>query len=219
MKIFLDTANLAHIKEANDWGVLDGVTTNPTLIEREGKAFDDLARAICEVVDGPVNLEVVAEDHRGMMKEGRQLAAVHPNVVVKVPMTPEGLKAAKSLKVEGIRTNVTLVFSANQALLAAKAGASYVSPFIGRLDDMGHEGMQVVREIVGIFRNYHFGTEVLVGSIRHPLHVTQAALLGADIATMPHEVLKKLVGHSLTDAGLKRFLEDWKKVPEGMRPF
>jgi transaldolase len=219
MKIFLDTANLGQIKEAIDWGVLDGVTTNPTLIQREGRPFEELARAICEIVPGPVNLEVVAEDHRGMVKEGRQLAALHPNVVVKVPMTPEGLKAVRSLRAEGIRTNVTLVFSANQALLAAKAGASYVSPFIGRLDDMGHEGMQVVREIVGIFRNYGFPAEVLVGSIRHPLHVTQAALLGAHIATMPHEVLRKLVGHSLTDAGLRRFLEDWRKVPEGMRPF
>lgn len=219
MKFFLDTANIGQIKEVNEWGVLDGVTTNPSLIAKEGRPFDEIVRTICDIVDGPVSLEVVSEDLRGMMKEGRQLASIHKKVVVKVPMTPDGLKAVRALKKEGIPTNVTLCFSANQALLAAKAGAAYISPFIGRLDDIGHEGMGVVRDIVQIFRNYDFDTQVLVASIRHPLHVLEAAKVGAHVATMPYEVLKKLVAHTLTDVGLRRFVEDWHKVPESMRPF
>ncbi len=219
MKFFLDTANLAHIKEISEWGVLDGVTTNPTLIAKEGKSFDEIVRAICEIVDGPVSLEVVSEDFRGMMKEARQLASIRKNVVVKVPLTPEGLRAVTALRKEGTPTNVTLCFSANQALLAAKAGAAYISPFIGRLDDIGHVGMDVVRDIVQIYRNYNYDTQVLVASIRHPIHVLEAARVGAHVATMPYDVMKKLVTHSLTEVGLRRFVEDWKKVPEGMRPF
>ncbi|MFQ5911479.1 MAG: fructose-6-phosphate aldolase [Thermoplasmata archaeon] len=214
MKIFLDTAHIPHIKEASGWGVLDGVTTNPSLIAKEGRPFDELVQEICSLVDGPVNLEVVSEDARGMMTEARQLAAIHRNVVVKVPMTPEGLKAAKALKDEGIRTNVTLVFSPNQAILAAKAGAYIVSPFIGRLDDQGHVGMDLIRQIVTIYRNYGFETNVLVASIRHPVHVVEAALSGAQICTMPYNVLRKMFHHTLTDVGLKRFIEDWKKVPK-----
>ncbi len=219
MKIFLDTAHIPHIKEAADWGVLDGVTTNPSLIAKEKRSFDEIVKEICSLVDGPVNLEVVSEDSRGMVSEARKLAAIHRNVVVKVPMTPEGLKAAKSLKEEGIRTNVTLVFSANQAILAAKAGAYIVSPFIGRLDDQGQVGMDVIRQIVAIYRNYGFETNVLVASIRHPVHVLEAALAGAQISTLPYDVLSKMFHHSLTDVGLRRFIEDWKKVPEEMRPF
>jgi transaldolase len=219
LRLFLDTAHIPHIKEAVDWGVLDGVTTNPSLIAKEGRAFDEIVKEICALVDGPVNLEVVSEDFRGMISEARQLAAIHRNVVVKVPMTPEGLKAARALKEEGIRTNVTLVFSPNQALLAAKAGAYIVSPFIGRLDDQGHTGMDIIREIVTIYRNYDYETNVLVASIRHPVHVLEAAKAGAQISTMPYPVLKKMFHHSLTDVGLRRFIEDWKKVPEDMRPF
>lgn len=219
MKLFLDTAHIPHIKEAADWGVLDGVTTNPSLIAKEGRPFDEIVKEICALVDGPVNLEVVSENHRGMVAEGRQLASVHTNVVVKVPMTPDGLQAVRTLKKDKIRTNVTLVFSANQALLAAKAGAYIVSPFIGRLDDEGHTGMDVIREIVAIYDNYGFDTNVLVASIRHPIHVLESALAGADICTLPYDVLRKLFRHSLTDIGLRRFVEDWKQVPEEMRPF
>lgn len=219
MKIFLDTAHIPHIKEAADWGVLDGVTTNPSLIAKEGQSFDAIVKEIVALVDGPVNLEVVSEDARGMVTEGRTLAAIHPNVVVKVPMTPEGLKAARRLGEDDIRTNVTLVFSPNQALLAAKAGAYIVSPFIGRLDDQGHTGMDVIREIVLIYDNYGFDTNVLVASVRHPQHVLEAALAGADISTLPYPVLRKLFQHGLTDVGLRRFIEDWNGVPEEMRPF
>ncbi len=219
MKIFLDTAHIPHIKEAAEWGVLDGVTTNPSLIAKEGRPFDDIVEEICSLVDGPVNLEVVSEDSRGMISEARKLAAIHRNVVVKVPMTPEGLKAAKALKEDGIRTNVTLVFSPNQALLAAKAGAYIVSPFIGRLDDQGHVGMEIIRQIVTIYDNYGFDTNLLVASIRNPVHVLEAAMAGAQISTLPYEVLRKMFMHSLTDVGLRRFIEDWKKVPEDMRPF
>lgn len=219
MKLFLDTAHIPHIKEAVEWGLLDGVTTNPSLIEKEGRPFDEIAKEICGLVDGPVNLEVVSEDARGMVSEGRQLAAIHPNVVVKVPMTPEGLKSVRTLKKDDIRTNVTLVFSANQALLAAKAGAYIVSPFIGRLDDEGHVGMDVIHQIVTIYENYGYETNVLVASIRHPVHVLEAALAGAQIATLPYAVLKKMFGHTLTDVGLRRFIEDWHKVPQEMRPF
>ncbi|MEE9237482.1 MAG: fructose-6-phosphate aldolase [Thermoplasmata archaeon] len=219
MKIFLDTAHIPDIKEAVDWGILDGVTTNPSLIAKEGRPFDDIVKEICSLVDGPVSLEVVSENFRGMISEARKLAAIHKNVIVKVPMTPEGLKAAKALKQDEIRTNVTLVFSPNQALLAAKAGAYIVSPFIGRLDDQGHVGMDIVRQIVTIYNNYGFNTNVLVASTRHPVHVLEAALAGAQICTLPYEVLKKMFQHRLTDVGLRSFIEDWKKVPEEMRPF
>ena len=217
--MFLDTAHIPHIKEAVDWGLLDGVTTNPSLIQKEGRPFDDIVGEICSLVDGPVNLEVISENHRGMVTEGRKLAAIHPNVVVKVPMTPDGLKAVRTFKKDDIRTNVTLVFGPNQALLAAKAGAYIVSPFIGRLDDAGQNGMDLIRQIVTIYRNYDFETNLLVASVRHPIHVVESALAGAQICTLPYAVLGKMFKHPLTDVGLQAFIEDWKKVPEDMRPF
>lgn len=216
MKIFLDTADIDEIREAVNWGILDGVTTNPTLLSKEmnrtGKEAREIQLEICEMVEGVVNAEVTSLEASEMVREGRELAALHKKIVVKTHMGIEGLQATKTLSSEGIRTNMTLIFSANQALLAAKAGASYVSPFIGRLDDLGHLGMEVIRQIVEIFDNYEIHTEVLVASIRHPLHVIDAALLGADIATMPFAVLEKMVKHPLTDIGLKRFLDDWKKA-------
>ncbi len=219
MKIFLDTANVPSIKTFVDMGVLDGITTNPTLIAKENREFSDLVQEILRIVPGPVNLEVVSQDYDGMIREGHDLAELGPNVVVKCPMTGEGLKAVKRLHREGIKTNVTLIFSANQALLAAKAGADYASPFIGRLDDAGHEGMKIIEEILPIYRNYGFETQVLVASIRHPVHVVEAAKLGAHVATMPPDVLDKMVKHPLTDIGLKRFLDDWQKaglkLPQG----
>jgi transaldolase len=212
MKIFLDSANVASIKTFADMGILDGVTTNPTLIAKENRGFLELVGEILRIVSGPVNLEVVSQNTEGMLHEARDLAALAPNVVVKVPMTSDGLVAVRKLHREGIKTNVTLVFSPNQALLAAKAGAGYVSPFIGRLDDAGHVGMSVVEEILQIYRNYDFETQVLVASIRHPVHVVEAAKLGAHVATMPPDVLEKMVKHPLTDIGLKRFLDDWSKA-------
>jgi len=212
MKIFLDSANVASIKTFADMGILDGVTTNPTLIAKENRGFLELVGEILRIVSGPVNLEVVSQDIEGMLHEAHDLAALAPNVVVKVPMTSEGLVAVRKLHKEGIKTNVTLVFSPNQALLAAKAGAGYVSPFIGRLDDAGHVGMSVVEEILQIYRNYDIETQVLVASIRHPVHVVEAAKLGAHVATMPADVLEKMVKHPLTDIGLKRFLDDWSKA-------
>ena len=212
MKIFLDSANVASIKTFTDMGILDGVTTNPTLIAKENREFLELVGEILRIVSGPVNLEVVSQDTEGMLHEAHDLAALAPNVVVKVPMTSDGLVAVRKLHKEGIKTNVTLVFSPNQALLAAKAGAGYVSPFIGRLDDAGHVGMNVVEEILRIYRNYDIETQVLVASIRHPVHVVEAAKLGAHVATMPPEVLEKMVKHPLTDIGLKRFLDDWSKA-------
>lgn len=212
MKIFLDTANIPSIKTFVDMGVLDGVTTNPTLIAKENRDFLELVTEILEIVSGPVNLEVVSQLAEGMIEEGHNLASLGPNVVVKCPMTADGLKAVRNLHKDGIRTNMTLVFSANQALLAAKAGANYVSPFIGRLDDAGQEGMELIREILQVYENYDFETEVLVASIRHPVHVVEAAKLGADIATMPPDVLDKMLKHPLTDIGLKRFLDDWQKT-------
>lgn len=213
MKFFLDTANLGEIKEANELGVLDGITTNPTLVSKEGSVdFKGHVRAICEIVNGPVSAEVVATEAEGMIEEGHSLAAIHPNVVVKVPITREGLKAISALSRDGIRINTTLIFSPTQALLAAKAGASYVSPFVGRLDDISTSGMDLISDIIEIFDQYEFGTEVLAASIRHPIHVIQAAKLGADIATMPFTVLEQLFNHPLTDIGLERFLADWKKV-------
>lgn len=214
MKIFLDTANVDEIKEAASWGILDGVTTNPSLVAKTGRKFADVVKEICAIVDGPISLEVTADGAEDMVIEARQLAAIHKNAVVKVPITIEGLKAIKRLSAEGIKTNTTLIFSANQALLAAKAGTNYVSPFIGRLDDQGQVGMDLVREIVTIFCNYDFKAEVLVASIRHPIHVLEAAMIGADICTVPFEVLKKMVGHSLTDVGIERFKKDWSKVPK-----
>ena len=214
MKIFLDTANVEHIREANSWGVVDGVTTNPTLIAREGRNFEEVVREICEIVDGPISAEVVSEDAEGMVKEARELSKIHKNVVIKIPMTPEGLKATRALKDEDIKTNVTLVFSSNQVLLAAKAGATFVSPFIGRLDDQGQVGMEVIRETVTILETYDFDTQVIVASVRHPIHVLESALAGAHIATVPFDVLKKMARHSLTDVGIRKFLEDYKKIPK-----
>lgn len=214
MKIFLDTANLEQIRTANDWGVLDGLTTNPTLIAKENMKFDDLVPQILKICRGPVSLEVIAIDSDGMVAEAEKLAELGPNVVVKIPMIPEGLKAIRRLAKKEISTNCTLVFNPTQALLAAKAGATYVSPFLGRLDDIGHYGMDLVHQIVAIFDNYALGTEVLAASLRHPLHVVDAALARADIATMPFAVLQKIVKHPLTDRGLEQFLRDWEKVPK-----
>jgi transaldolase len=214
MKIFIDTANLDQIKEVNSWGILDGVTTNPTLVAKEGCDFETRVRDICQVVDGPISAEAVSMEAEGMIKEARQLSKIHKNIIVKIPMTPEGLKAVKVLSKEGIKTNVTLVFSPNQALLAAKAGATYVSPFVGRLDDISHDGMALVRDIVTIFRNYGFKTQVIAASMRHPVHVTEAALAGAHVATIPYDVLKKMLKHNLTDEGIQKFLKDWEKVPK-----
>src|SRR5215467_1132574 len=193
-------------------GVVDGITTNPTLIAKENREFIELVNDILKLVPGPVNLEVVSQDSEGMVREGHDLAMLGPNIVVKCPMTGDGLKAVRKLHKDGIKTNVTLIFSANQALLAAKAGADYASPFIGRLDDAGHEGMKIIEEILSIYRNYDFPTQVLVASIRHPVHVVEAAKLGAHVATMPPDVLDKMLKHPLTDIGLKRFLDDWQKA-------
>ncbi|OGF57690.1 MAG: fructose-6-phosphate aldolase [Candidatus Fraserbacteria bacterium RBG_16_55_9] len=218
MKIFVDTANREEIEQAASWGILDGVTTNPTLLakemERTRKGYRQILEEICQIVNGPVNGEVVSTDSKGMVREGLELAEIHENMVVKVPMIPEGLKAVKRLRQEGIRTNVTLAFSPSQALLAAKAGATYVSPFVGRIDDKSGDGMEVVSQIVQIFQNYNLPTEVLAASLRHPVHVVEAALLGADIATMPFSVLQKLFEHPLTDIGLKQFLADWEKTKQ-----
>jgi transaldolase len=218
MKIFLDTANLESIRKFNDMGLVDGVTTNPTLLSKEKGDPEEIMGEIVRTVKGPISLEVISTDFLGMMAEGRRLSKFGKNVVVKIPMTPDGLKAVRALREEEIRTNVTLIFSSNQALLAAKAGASYVSPFIGRLDDIGEIGMDVVAEMVKIFQNYKFGCEVLVASIRHPLHVIDAAKLGADVVTLPPDVLAKMIAHPLTDIGLARFLEDWKKVSRSSSP-
>jgi len=215
MKIFIDTANLDEIREVHSWGVIDGVTTNPSLVAREGGDFSVMAYDICELVQGPVSAEVVAPDTEGMVKEGRLLASVHNHVVVKVPLTAPGLAATKQLSSEGIRTNVTLCFQPAQALLAAKAGATYISPFVGRIDDISWDGIDIIDQIVTIYDNYpDLTTQVLAASIRHPLHVVQAALAGAHVATIPYAVLKKLVKHPLTDSGNERFLSDWQKVPD-----
>ena len=212
MKIFLDTANVDEIKQANSWGILDGVTTNPTLVMKEGRDFTTVLKEICEIVNGPVSAEAVSPDAPGMIREAKELSRVHENVVIKIPMTTEGLKAIKECSTRGIATNATLIFSANQALLAAKAGADYVSPFIGRIDDTSHTGMDLVKDIVTIYMNYAFETEVIVASVRHPVHVTEAALLGAHIATVPFKVLEQMVKHPLTDIGIQKFLADWEKV-------
>jgi transaldolase len=212
MKFFIDTANIEEIKEANRMGMVDGVTTNPSLIAKEGKEFKALIKEICAIVNGPVSAEVISLEADGMVREARDLAKLHDNVVVKIPMTVDGLKAVRALTAEGIRTNVTLVFSPLQALMAAKAGASYVSPFVGRLDDLSHDGMALVEQLVEIYSNYAFETEIIVASVRNPLHVLDAAMMGADIATIPFNVLSKLAAHPLTDKGIKAFLDDWKKA-------
>jgi transaldolase len=217
MKLFIDTADLNEIKELASWGILDGVTTNPTLLAKSGRSFQEVIDEIFALVDGPISLEVLSEKADDMIKEAKQIISKIPqkyrkNVAIKIPMIPEGLKAVKALRKEGIKTNVTLIFSANQALLAAKAGATFVSPFIGRLDDNGQEGMQVIEEIMDIFCNYDIETEVIVASIRHPIHVIEAARLGADIATVPPDVIRKMAKHPLTDTGIQSFLNDWKKV-------
>ena len=214
MKFFVDTADISQIKEAVAWGICDGVTTNPSLVAKTGKSFDAVIEEICDVVDGPISLEVTATDFDGMMEQGRALAATKDNVVVKVPLTKDGIRATRAFTDEGIKTNVTLCFSAGQALLAAKAGATYISPFIGRLDDVSNEGMAIIDDIVTIYRNYDFATQVLVASVRHPMHVVEAARLGADVCTMPPAVLDKLFKHPLTDIGLARFLQDWESVPK-----
>lgn len=214
MKIFLDTANVNEIREAASWGILDGVTTNPSLIAREGRKFIDVVREITTIVDGPISAEVVSLEAKAMVEEALPLAGIHPNITIKIPMCPEGLKAVKVLAVKKIKTNVTLIFSANQALLAAKAGATFVSPFVGRLDDASHVGMDLIREIIPIYRNYNIKTEVIVASVRNPLHVVEAAKAGAHIATIPFAVLKQMAVHPLTDIGIKKFLADWEKVPK-----
>jgi len=212
MKFFIDTANVNEIKEANDMGMVDGVTTNPSLIAKEGRDFEEIIKEICAIVDGPISAEVVSTDTQGMIEEARKLSKIHNNIVVKIPMLVDGLKATRKLSEEGIKTNVTLVFSPLQALMAAKAGATYVSPFIGRLDDISQEGLLLVEQIVEIYSNYAFDTEIIVASIRNPLHVLESALMGADIATIPFNVLSKLAAHPLTDKGLKAFLDDWNKA-------
>jgi transaldolase len=215
MKFFIDTANPVEIKKAYEMGVIDGVTTNPTLISKENKDFGSLIKEISDIVQGlPISLEVISPHSEGMIEEAQKLSEMGQNIVVKIPMTGEGLKAIKVLISEGIKTNTTLVFSPTQALLAAKAGTTYVSPFIGRLDDISQTGMDLIRQIMTIFNNYGFESEVIVASIRHPVHVLEAALIGADVATMPYKVIEQLTKHPLTDIGIERFLEDWKKVPK-----
>lgn len=211
MKFFIDTANIEQIKDANDMGMVDGVTTNPSLIAKEDGEFKDIIAQICNIVDGPVSAEVISLAYDGMVSEARELVKIADNIAVKIPMTVEGLKAVKTLSAEGIKTNVTLVFSALQALMAAKAGATYVSPFVGRLDDLAQEGMGIIEEIVEIFTNYDFDTQIIVASVRSQLHVLQSALMGADIATIPYGVLKKLAAHHMTDKGIESFMSDWNK--------
>lgn len=210
MKIFLDTANIDEIKEAASLGIIDGVTTNPSLIAKEKRDFKQTVKEICEIVDGPISAEVMSDISEGMIEEGRELSKIHPNVTIKIPMTVEGLKAVSVLSKENVKTNVTLVFSANQALLAAKAGATFVSPFVGRLDDIANNGMDIISEIKQIFINYGYTTEIIAASIRHPMHVKEAALIGADIATVPFKVLKQMTSHPLTDIGIARFKKDFE---------
>lgn len=214
MKFFIDTADVNEIREANALGLVDGVTTNPSLIAKSGRKFKDVIKEITAIVDGPISAEVIALDAEGMVKEAKELVKIHKNIVIKVPMTPEGLKATKQLSAKGIKTNVTLIFTPMQALLAAKAGATYVSPFVGRLDDISQDGMGIIDEIRTIFDNYGFTTEIIVASVRNPIHVQNSALIGADIATIPYSVMLQLSKHPLTDAGIKKFLEDWEKVPK-----
>ena len=217
MKIFLDTANIKEIREAHSWGILDGITTNPSLVAKEGQDFLEVLREICRIVPGPVSAECVTLTAEEMIREGRGLARVAPNIVVKIPIIKEGIKAIKALSSDGIKINTTLIFSPTQALLAAKAGAAYVSPFVGRLDDISHTGMDLVRQIRAIFDNYEYDCRILAASIRNPVHVIEAATAGADVATMPFSVLESLLKHPLTDIGLEKFLKDWEKLPQQMR--
>ena len=212
MEIFIDSANIAEIKEVHALGVISGVTTNPSLIAKEGRDFHQVVKEITAIVDGPISAEVISLESNGMIEEARELVKIHPNIVVKIPMCGEGLKATKVISDEKIKVNMTLIFSANQALLAAKAGAAFVSPFVGRLDDAGQEGMKLIEEIVTVFENYSIPTKIITASIRHPMHVTQAALLGADISTVPYKIIMQMIKHPLTDIGIKRFLADWETV-------
>jgi len=214
MKFFIDTADVHEIREANALGLVDGVTTNPSLIAKSGRKFEEVIKEIAGIVDGPISAEVISLENAGMVKEADELVKIHKNIVIKLPMTAEGLKATKTLSAKGIKTNVTLIFSPLQALLAAKAGATYVSPFVGRLDDISQNGMGIVEEIRTIFDNYGYDTEIIVASIRNPIHVLDSALIGADVATIPYSVMMQLAKHPLTDAGIKKFLEDWEKVPK-----
>lgn len=214
MKLFIDSANIDEIKQANDLGVICGVTTNPSLIAKEGRDFRQVVREICDIVDGPISAEVISLKAEEMVEEAKPLAALHPNIIIKVPMIPEGLKATKLLTALGIKTNVTLVFSAAQALLAARAGATYVSPFLGRLDDVGQDGLTLIDEIVTIFSTHNIPTQIIAASIRHPIHVVESAKLGAHIATVPYKVILQLTEHPLTTAGVEKFLKDWEKVPK-----
>lgn len=214
MKFFIDTADVKEIREAHALGLVDGVTTNPSLIAKSGRKFKDVIKEITAIVDGPISAEVISLDAKGMVKEAKELVKIHKNIVIKVPMTPEGLKATKELTSLKIKTNVTLIFTPMQALLAAKAGATYVSPFVGRLDDISQDGMGIIEEIRTIFDNYGYTSEIIVASIRNPIHVLNSALIGADVATIPYSVMLQLSKHPLTDAGIKKFLEDWEKVPK-----
>ena len=214
MKFFIDTADVVEIKQAAEYGLLDGVTTNPSLIAQTKRQFKEVITEICQLVDGPISAEVISLDADGMIKEAKELKAIHKNIVVKIPLTMDGLKATKWCSENGIQTNVTLCFSPLQALMAAKAGATYISPFVGRLDDIGQDGMELISQIIEIYSNYGFETQVLVASIRHPMHVLEAARLGADVVTIPFKVLSQLVQHPLTEIGIKKFLSDWEKVPK-----
>jgi transaldolase len=214
MKFFIDTADVKEIREAHALGLVDGVTTNPSLIAKSGRKFKDVIKEIVSIVDGPISAEVIALDAPGMIKEGKELAKIHKNIVVKLPMTPEGLKACKALTEKGIKTNVTLIFTSMQALLAAKAGATYVSPFVGRLDDISQDGMGIIDVIRTIFDNYGYMAEIIVASVRNPIHVLNSALIGADVATIPYSVMIQLANHPLTDAGIEKFLKDWESVPK-----
>ena len=214
MKLFIDTANVDEIKEINSWGVIEGVTTNPSLIAKEGRVFENVVKEITDIVDGPISAEVISMESEGMIKEGEELSKIHKNIVIKIPMCAEGLKAVSALSKNGIKTNVTLIFSANQALLAAKAGASYVSPFVGRLDDIGQEGIMLIEEVAEIFNVHGIETEIISASIRHPQHVLTSAKAGADIATIPYKVFKQMLGHPMTDIGIDKFLKDWESVPK-----
>ena len=214
MKFFIDTADVKEIREANELGLVDGVTTNPSLIAKSGRRFEEVIKEITGIVDGPISAEVISLEHDGMIAEATELVKIHQNIVIKLPMTPEGLKATKTLSSRGIKTNVTLIFTPMQALLAAKAGATYVSPFVGRLDDISQDGMRIIEEIRTIFDNYGYEAQIIVASIRNPIHVLNSALLGADVCTIPYSVMLQLAKHPLTDAGIKKFLEDWEKVPK-----
>lgn len=214
MKLFIDTANVDEIKEINSWGVIEGVTTNPSLIAKEGRVFENVVKEITQIVDGPISAEVISMDSEGMIKEGEELSKIHENIVIKIPMCAEGLKAVSALNKKGIKTNVTLIFSSNQALLAAKAGASYVSPFVGRLDDIGQEGIMLIEEVAEIFSIHGIETEIISASIRHPQHVLTSAKAGADISTVPYKVFKQMLGHPMTDIGIEKFLKDWETVPK-----